>query len=754
MKEDNLLRILFIEDLPSDTELAERELRKGGISFTSMRVETKKGFLRALKDFRPDLIISDYAMPEFDGMQALKLSLKHDADIPFILFTGSMNEETAVACMKAGAMDYIIKEHLRRLPMVIAGALEQKKARLIEKETEKKYRELFESIMDVFYRTDNDGRVLLVSPSVEKLLGYAPDEFIGKKTEELYVRPEEWHQFVSVVREKGVVKGFETALRAKDGSEIWGSTHARFYRDEQGNILGVQGITHDITERKQAEEALRQNEERYRTILEDIDEGYFEVDLAGNFTLVNDAECRNLGYSREEAIGMNYRQYIDEAPAKKTYELFQNVYNTGKPIKGVEGQFISKDGNQHFNEVSASLIRDAEGKPIGFRGISKDITERKETEEALRRSEENFRRSQEDSLLGVRIVTEAGETIYANRAMLDIYGYDSIDELGATPVGKRYTPESFAGFQTRREKRKQGENGPYEYEISIIRKDGVVRNLQVFRKGVLWDGKKQYQITYHDITERKQVEKEVVKTLHQLQETRDMLIQCEKHAAIGRLAAGIAHETLNPASIISSRLQFLEEENLSEPARENVKVSREQLQRIVKTSHDLLQSSVKKPKVLVGGELHHVIEMGLQMTERRLKEDHVRVEYDPPPAVIHVKMESDRVVKVMVNLILNACDAMTDNQSKRLIVAVHRPEDSSKEHPVVLTVADNGQGIPAINLDRVFEPFFTTKPPGKSTGLGLSVSKGIIEEHGGTIRAEINEMGGASFIVELPLSHS
>ncbi|MBU2264537.1 hypothetical protein KJ797_04415, partial [Patescibacteria group bacterium] len=277
------------------------------------------------------------------------------------------------------------------------------------------------------------------------------------------------------------------------------------------------------------------------------------------------------------------------------------------------------------------------------------------------------------------------------------------------------------------------------------------RHLQVFRKEVLWDVERQFQLIYQDITERKRAEQEVVETLQQLQETRDMLIQFEKHAAVGRLAAGVAHEILNPASVISSRLQFMEEENLSEPARENVKVCREHLQRIVKISHDLLQSSAKKPRVLVGGDLRRVIEVGLQMTERRRKEDHVQVEYNPLPETIPVKMEMDRVVKVMVNLILNACDAMMGNDSKRMIVAAHRHEVTSTRPSVRLIVADNGHGIPAGDLDKIFEPFFTTKAPGKGTGLGLSVCKGIIQEHGGTIRAENNDIGGASFVVELPL---
>ncbi len=382
-----------------------------------------------------------------------------------------------------------------------------------------------------------------------------------------------------------------------------------------------------------------------------------------------------------------------------------------------------------------------------------DIINRKRLDEMLHRREENFRRSLEDSLLGVCIVTIEGEIIYANRAILDIYGYDSVEELRTTPIKNRYTPQSDKEFKINRRKRK-GDDGPSEYELSIVRENGEICHLQVFHNDVLWNGERQFQVIYQDITARKRAEKEVVETLQQLQETSDMLIQFEKDAAVGRLAIGVAHEILNPASIISSRLQFLEEENLTEPARENVRVSREQLQRIVKITHDLLQSSSKRPRVLVGGDLRLVIELGLQMTDRRRKEDDVQVEYDPPSEVIPIKMERDRLVKVMVNLILNACEAMTGNQVKRLIITVHHPEDSSKEHSIALTVANNGRGIPAGNLNRIFEPFFTTKDPGKGTGLGLSVSKGILQEHGGTIHAENNDMGGASFIVELPIDHS
>jgi len=124
MKEKMHLRILFVEDVPSDFELAERELKNAKIQFTSLRVETRDAFLNALKEFKPDLIISDYALPEFDGMQALNLAQEFSPLVPFIVMTGSMNEVTAVACMKAGATDYVIKEHRKRLPFSVKEALE------------------------------------------------------------------------------------------------------------------------------------------------------------------------------------------------------------------------------------------------------------------------------------------------------------------------------------------------------------------------------------------------------------------------------------------------------------------------------------------------------------------------------------------------------------------------------------------------------------------------------------------------------
>lgn len=266
MKTDAPLRVLMVEALPADAEAAERELRGAGVDCISLRVDTKEAFLEALEEFHPDLIVSDYAMARFSGMEALQLARSRAPHLPFILLTSPTNEETAAACMKAGASDYILKDRLGEFPAAVLEALDQRKA------------------------------------------------------------------------------------------------------------------------------------------------------------------------------------------------------------------FLEKDG----------MLR-----------------------EALRASEENYHRSLDESPLGVRIVSKEGHVLFANRAVLDIFGYESFEELRKTPVTAHYTEQSLAEYRSRLEKRRRGESESPEYEIDIVRKDGEIRRLHVWRKEVLWSGQRHFQVIYRDITEGKRAEKEM-----------------------------------------------------------------------------------------------------------------------------------------------------------------------------------------------------------------------------------------------------
>src|SRR4030042_1680911 len=162
--------------------------------------------------------------------------------------------------------------------------------------------------------------------------------------------------------------------------------------EEVGNkMAGAISNAQLFIERKKTEEALRQSEERYRTLLESIEEGYYEVNLAGKFTSLNDSMCRIYGYSREEFMGISYRQYTDEETGKKVYQAYNRVYRTGEPGRGFDHEIIRKDGTKGYIEASISLLKDSSGKAIGFRGIVRDVTNRKKAEEALRQSEEKYR---------------------------------------------------------------------------------------------------------------------------------------------------------------------------------------------------------------------------------------------------------------------------------------------------------------------------------------------------------------------------
>ena len=234
----------------------------------------------------------------------------------------------------------------------------------------------------------------------------------------------------------------------------------------------VQSLQKEITERKRIEEALRESEERYRTILENIEDGYYEVDLAGNLTFFNDSMCRISGIPREELMGMNDRQYTDQENAKKLFQAFNKVYRTGEPRRECDWEIIRKDGSKRYIEASISLQKDSSGKPIGFRGIVRDITERKRAEEALRESEERFRQLAEN-IREVFYISEQGITRYVSPAYMEIWGRTP-QSLYEEPKSILDTvhPEDRDRVMRSLEKKSRGE---VEEVYRIVRPDGSIR---------------------------------------------------------------------------------------------------------------------------------------------------------------------------------------------------------------------------------------------------------------------------------------
>lgn len=260
METDNPIRILFVEDVPADAEIAARELQKGGIQFTSARVDTKEEFLKALEEFQPDIIISDYAMPEFDGMQALKLAKEYAATIPFIVLTGSMNEETAVTCMKAGATDYVIKDRIVRLPFAVQEALElmkdkkeKKAARQALRESEERYRTLVENATQAIF-VAQDGKLVFLNPMMTRMSGYSSEELMAKPFIE-FIHPDDREmvldRHLKRLKGKEVPYIYPYRIIDRDGNIHWVELNAVLINwNEKTAVLG---FLSDITQRKKAE---------------------------------------------------------------------------------------------------------------------------------------------------------------------------------------------------------------------------------------------------------------------------------------------------------------------------------------------------------------------------------------------------------------------------------------------------------------------------------------------------------------------
>lgn len=260
--------------------------------------------------------------------------------------------------------------------------------------------------------------------------------------------------------------------------------------------------------RRIASEALRETEEYFKAIIQNSCDIVLILDKMGNITYASPSVERFLGYTPDELIGKRTLDLILSADKPRAIADYGKALQTKEVLIPNSFRVKHKDGTERLLEGIGNNLLD---NPIvaGLVMNVCDITDRKQAEEALRHSEENFRRSLDESPLGVRIVTEEGETIYANRAFLEINGYDSLEELTITPPWKQYTPESYAEHQIRKEKRRRGDDDPSEYIISIIKKDGEIRHLQVFRKEMLWGGKRQFQVLYNDITKRKRAEEEL-----------------------------------------------------------------------------------------------------------------------------------------------------------------------------------------------------------------------------------------------------
>jgi len=254
------------------------------------------------------------------------------------------------------------------------------------RESEEKYRMIIENIEDGYYEVDLAGNFTFFNSSMARITGYPPHELLGlnnRRIMETYQAKRVFEVFNTVYRTGLATKAFDWELIRKDGSACVVEVSVTLKKSPDRRPVGFMGIARDITQRKLMEQALRDSEEKYRTIIESIEDGYYEVDLAGNFTFFNEAMTRITGYPRQELLGRNNRDIMDAYNAKRVFTLFNTVYRTGLASKAFDWELIRKDGTRCFVEVSVSTKRNIDGQATGFMGIARDITERKQSEQTL-----------------------------------------------------------------------------------------------------------------------------------------------------------------------------------------------------------------------------------------------------------------------------------------------------------------------------------------------------------------------------------
>jgi len=281
----------------------------------------------------------------------------------------------------------------------------------------------------------------------------------------------------------------------------------------EGSVLTqrIKDLEQSLSERKRAEVALREKEVRYHTILVSIEDGYFEVDIAGNFTFFNDSVCRILGYSRAELMGMNNRQYTDKENGRKLYQEFNKIFRTEEPSKRVDHEIIRKDGTKLYIESSASLIRNVYGHPVGFRGIMRNITDRRRAEAALRKSKEWFHAIFAQTAVGVAEIEMAtGRFLTVNRRLCELVGRTE-EELLATTFQAMTHPDDLHLHEEKTALLLAGKIEHYTLEKRYISKDGAIIWVNLMVSPIRKPAEEPVRsiVVVEDITERKRIEDEI-----------------------------------------------------------------------------------------------------------------------------------------------------------------------------------------------------------------------------------------------------
>ena len=603
---------------------------------------------------------------------------------------------------------------------------------------------ILQTAMDGFWLADQQGRILEVNEAYCRMSGYKAQELLAMHIADLDAE-ETAAETDSHVR-KVITQGedrFESRHRRKDGSTFDVEVSVQ-YRPIEGGRMVV--FLRDITERKRAEEALRKSEATLSEVIRSVPQSIFWKDRHSVYVGCNDVFARTAGLSDPMSIvgksDFELPWLREEAEAYRADD--QTVMESGQPKRHYVESLHQADGTSLWIDVTKVPLREADGQVNGVLGVFEDITERKQTEAALRKSEAQFAAAFDLNPLAANLVTLAeGRIIAVNERYCQFFGYAREDIIGRTVSELSMWEEPTSRDTLMQRVRREG--SVRDYEARLRRKDGTVRDVLISVTVIDYlDASEPVVLSMlTDVTGKKAMEAQ--------------LLQNQRMEVIGSLAGGIAHDLNNilapimlVGDLLQGRLQNPEDQETLEMAMSGARRGAD----IIK---QLLTFSRGQQGERVAVQVRYLILEMLKIMRETFPRD-IDLKQHVPLNSWTVIADSTQLHQVLLNLCVNARDAMPTGG--RLTIAatnaslaagdVVLPSDRKPGPYVVLEVSDTGHGIPPEIQRRIFDPFFTTKPLGEGTGLGLSTVLGIVLNHGGFIRLNSTPGKGSSFKVFLP----
>jgi len=619
------------------------------------------------------------------------------------------------------------------------------------RESEVKYRNLVENLPAITYIAAIDAKstTLYISPQVENILGVSVSDY--KNDPDLWrkmLHTQDCQRVMSEVtrsHNKGEPFISEYRMIAKDGHEVYICDDARIIRDDVGKPLYLQGVMYDITQRKKAEEALRESEEKFRRLFEETTDAIFIADAqTGIITDCNNAAAKLVGRKKSELVGKHQRILHPPEEVEGEFSRTYKQHLSEKEGQILEAQAITKKGE--IKDVTIRATRfELKGKKR-VQAMFRDITWQKKMENALRKSEERYRTLFQSAAEGIIVADiETKKFKYVNPAICEMLGYTE-EELIRLGVRDIHPEEDLQHIIFEFEAQAQREK-TLSSSIPCLRKDGTIIYADINAAVVLRDGRRCSVGFFTDITERKRMEAE-------LANHKDKVFQTQRHTYISSMGAVVAHQLNQPLTkiniLLDRAVEQLEEALCCPSALKNVKQGLVEvknatsiIQKFRRYSKDSAMESVDKINVRA------VADRIVSMLSGPAMQAKIRIALKGLGDLSEVEANEAALEQIFLIIIQNAIEAADGRKSHKLDITGKLADGN-----IELQFSDDCCGIAPQNLDKIFEPFFTTKTKDQGMGLGLDIVQQVLISCGGQIRVESRLGRGTTFYVTLPVRNT